>query len=829
MRSALDRLRLLSLRELVAHPGRTLASTVVVAVSAALLVTVFAIIGSINHSVDTLTTGIAGNAALEVSGVADGGFPAAVQKDVAAAPGVAAAVPLIQRTVRTDAGPQLLIGADARSAALDSDVKGALQQQASALLDVRDGVLVGPNSGLRKGQTFELQNKTVTVAAVLAGDRFDQLNAGHYVLAPLQLAQQATGWTQSFDSILVVPNSGTDASALQSAVSDAVGGRANVTEPSGKDAKSGNGVLLIQFVALSAAAMAFMVSGFLVYTAMSMAIAQRRPTISMFRALGGHRTTIVRDLLGEAAVLGALGGAVGSVLGVLLGRFAIERLPVLFMQTVTARIEYVVPWWAVPAAIVTSVVVSVAASALTARQVYRVSPIEALAPVGVSTVDDIPRWMRVAAGVVALVLGTAAVIIALAPLGIASNMAISTLFGAEIALGFAIGTFLVRGAAWVAGQFGGPGALAAATIERAPKRVWATLMTVAIAVAATLALNAGNANAVDSTKASFAPLARADAWVSTSAPGNFPTGPELPTGLRDKVAGLPGVAKVVEGQAGYVAIDGNKAMVYGFDAGAHSPLVDSVDPQVQQRMFAGEGVILSRDLARMLKVDVGDTLSIPTVQGPKQTTVLAETPFFSALNGAVAMPLSQMREWFDRPGATTLQVSAVDGTDSAQLLDALRGAVPGGVEVYSGAAAVEGFGQTLSQATSLDNTLWIIVIVIAGVALLNTLLMSILERRRELGVLRAIGSSRRFSLRMILAEAAGIGVVGALVGLAFGYLQQYVADFASTQAWNVDVKFEPTAASLILAVCALLLCLVGALPPAYRAARMNIIDALGVE
>lgn len=829
MKAAVDRLRLFSLREFNVHRGRTLASTAVVAVSAALLVAVLAIIGSIDRSIDNLATGVAGNAALEVSGISDGGFPAALSDDVAAVPEVQAAVPLVQSSVRTADGPTLLIGADARSAALDSNVKSALQARTGELAKTPDSVLVGPNSGHSEGDRFTLQDTEVYVAGVLNGAEFEQLNAGRYVIAPLPLAQRITGRTTSVDTVLVIAAPGTDAATLQSGVTAAVAGRANVTESSGAQAKSGNGVLLIQFVAISAAAMAFLVSGFLIYTAMGMAITQRRPVLSMLRAMGGHRSTILRDLLGEAAVLGAIGGAIGSVLGIAMGRIAIERLPDLFMQTITARIEYAVPYWAVPTAIVVSVVVCVAAAALTARQVYKVSPIEALAPVGVSTADTISPRLRIAAGVLAVVIAAAALWTATADLGIASNMGISMLFTAQILLGFAVGPLLVRAAARVAGIFGGAGALAATTIERAPKRVWATLMTVTIAVAATLALNAGNANAVDSTKDSFAPLGRSDVWVSTAAPGNFPTGAELPANLSTDVADIPGVESVVEGQAGYISLDGERVMAYGLADGANTPLLESVAPDIRDRVFAGSGVVLTRDLARMLDVEVGDDLTLQTTGGPKTVPVLATTRFFSALNGAVALSLSQMRDWFARPGSTTLEITAAPGADTAQLLSAVRAATPAGIEVYSGADAVDGFGKTLSQATNLDNTIWIIVILISAVALLNTLLISVLERRRELGVLRAIGSTRRFSRRMVLAEAAGIGIVGALLGLVFGYAQQFVADFASSQAWNVDVKFEPTAPSLILAVGAMLLCLLGALPPALRAARMNIVDALGVE
>ena len=94
--------------------------------------------------------------------------------------------------------------------------------------------------------------------------------------------------------------------------------------------------------------------------------------------------------------------------------------------------------------------------------------------------------------------------------------------------------------------------------------------------------------------------------------------------------------------------------------------------------------------------------------------------------------------------------------------------------VYDGRAALAGLEAPLHQSMFIANAVWIIVACVAAVALFNTLTLSVLERRREIGVLRAMGSSRRFTLQMVLAEAAAIGVVGGVLGLLFGCTDQWL-------------------------------------------------------
>ncbi|OBB11976.1 ABC transporter permease [Mycolicibacterium setense] len=825
--AAASRLRVFSLRELTVHRRRTLASIAVMAVSAMYLVAILGIFGSITGSVNRLADGVAGVAALEVSGVTDSGFPDSVLADVEKVPGVATAAPMIRMTAPTASEPVLLFGADDRSRALEGALKDAVGVQVQAPT-AAEGVRVGPAVGHEKGETFQLGSGTVTVAEVLEGKQLADLNGGHYVLAPLPLAQNVTGRLGQLDSILITTAPGADLDTVREHVTTAVNGRAIVAAPSLRAARAGDGVKLMNYMALMGAAVALVVGAFLIYTTMTMAIAQRRPVISMLRAIGGRRATIVRDMLAEATILGLIGGTIGSLLGIALGRMAIGRLPPTVTQGLEARIEYSLPSYAIPVAIAATALTSVAASAMAARQVYKVSPIEALAPVGVSAADNIPRWLRVATGIAAVVVLAASILVVFYLPGSMAFVAIAALFTAQIALGFALAGPIVKATAAVAHLFGSAGALAAATVERAPRRVWATVMTVLIAVVTTVVITGTNNDMIRSARDVFAPVADVDVWVSANSPDQYPTD-LLPQGLTENVTEVPGVASVTEGALGFAVVGGTRVMLDGFAPGSHDALFRALDDQTRRDVLAGRGVVLTQNLGKTLDVRVGDKLRLQTPHGPQETTVLALVPYFSTVIGTVGMGLDQMRAWFDRPGSTTLQVTAVKGTDPTRLLANIRHVVPTPNHTYDGRTALAGLEAPLHQSMLIANAVWIIVVFVAAVALLNTLTLSVLERRREIGVLRAMGSSRRYTLAMVLAEAAAIGIVGGFLGLLVGLVDQWLFSLVSGDIMNFDVTFRPSAMALVFTLGALAISLLGSLPPARRAARLNIIEAVSVE
>ena len=826
--AAASRLRVFFMRELAVHRRRTIASIAVMAVSAMYLVAVLGIFGSITGSVNRLSDGVAGIAALEVSGITDAGFPDTLAAEVAAVPGVATAAPMIRMSAPTPSGPVLLFGADKSSAELGGALKDAVARPVEQLSQTPDGVQVGPDVGHGKGDKFQLGSGDVTVTDVLAGGQLTDLNDGDYVLAPLALAQNVTGRQGQLDSILITTKPDADLATVRASITNAVAGRAIVAPPSMRAARAGDGVKMMNYMALMGAVVALVVGAFLIYTTMTMAITQRRPVISMLRAIGGRRTTIVRDMLAEAAILGLIGGAIGSAIGILLGRIAIGRLPPAITQGLEARVDYWLPGYAIPVALATTVLTSVAASAMAARQVYKVSPIEALAPVGVSAADREPRWLRIAIGVGAVGVLAVSIAIVVGRTGTIAVGAMSALFCAEIALGFALAVPIVKATAATARVFGSVGALAAATIERSPRRVWATVMTVLIAVVTTVVITGTNADMIRSARGIFSPVADVDIWVSADSPDRYPTN-ALPQGLSGKVAAVPGVDRVTEGAYAFADVGGTRVMLDGFSAGTADALYRALDERTRGDVLAGRGVVLTQNLGNSLDVKVGDQLQLQTPHGPQQAAVLAVVPYFSTVIGTVGMDLDQLRAWFDRPAATTLQIATAPGVDPNQLIQDVRNVVPAPNYVYEGSTALAGMEAPLRQSMFIANAVWIIVVLVAAVALLNTLTLSVLERRREIGVLRAMGSSRRFTLGMVLTEAVGIGVVGGTLGLLFGLTDQWLYSLVSGDIMNFNVDFQPSPMALVFTVGAIAVSLLGSLPPARKAARLNIIEAVSVE
>jgi putative ABC transport system permease protein len=466
---------------------------------------------------------------------------------------------------------------------------------------------------------------------------------------------------------------------------------------------------------------------------------------------------------------------------------------------------------------------------LAARQVYKVAPVEALAPVGASAADAVPRRARMAAGVVGVCLIAAAAVVASKDFGNLSVAAIGLVAVGEIAVCFALAGPTIRAAAAVARAFGAPGALAAATIERAPRRVWATLMTVLIAVSITVQSTGSNANAIDSTNASFSSLGDAGLYVSSAGPGVYPTAPILPQDTEALITSIPEVAEVVPGQMAYATLGDKRVIIQGLASGSVAPPSRTMTEQVRAQVIAGDGVVVSRDIARTLGIRVGDELTLPTPTGERRVRVLEVVPFFSLLGGVVSMSLTQLQDWFGRPGSTILAINLTPGADRAEVEAAIRAKLPADVLVYSGDEAAKAVGASMAQGTALIDVMAWIVVFVASVALLNTLMLSVLERRRELGVLRAMGSSRRFVLRTVLAEAAGIGVVGAAIGAVLGAANQYLTSSALTNVLSIDVVYRPSLMALVFACAAFALTLLGAIPPAVRAARLDIVAAVAVD
>ncbi|KJV00497.1 ABC transporter permease [Rhodococcoides fascians] len=820
--TALSRFRVISLRDLRMHWVRSLVSAGVVAVAAGLLIAVLGTYGSLTGSVERLAVSIAGNAQYEVVGVTDSGFDQNELDVVRGVAGVDAAVPLLRSIVRSDVGELTVLGVDSSITALQSDLQGAVGNAAGLLSDP-SGVLVGAATGLTQGDTVTIADRPTAVVGVIDGPGTQRIGGGMFAVTLLPTAQALTDRPGQLDSIFVL-GGGDD---LRSDLDAALAGRVSVMNPEFRADRADQAMSLTRNATLMVSLIAFVVAAFLVFNVMNMAIAKRRPTISLLRAVGGRRADIVRDLLFESVLVGLVGGAVGVPLGIIMGRIAIESLPPFLSQAFDARIEYVLPSFAIPVAIVACVLACVGASALAAVQVYRISPIEALAVGGGETTGGPKLSFTLAATVFGL-------------LAIAGSFVFAVNVDGQLPLGagalfmFGVVALCVGGTGpivWATGavprRWGGAGRLATATIERAPRRIWATVMTIVIAVGVSVGVSGSLTNMTDSAAESLSSLADTDLYVSMSSPDAIPSGPIVPTAVDEAVRATAGVSRVVEGQWAYATIDDELVSIQGVADGSNAVTLASLPADVRAGLLAGDGVALSKALGTTLGVTAGDSIDLPTPTGVQNVRVLDLVDYINAAGGTMAISLESMQRFYDRPGATYLEIT-VDG-DVAAVQDSLRSTLPPEAFVYTGAAALEGTSAAIRQSGALAIALQWIVALVAAVALLNTLTLSVLERRRELGVLRAMGGGRGTLARMVLAEALSVGIVGGVLGLIIGAGLQYLSTLILGASIGIPVQYNASWTVLLYGLVALGLSLLGSAPPAVHASRLNIVDAIAAD
>ncbi|GAA3049365.1 ABC transporter permease [Gordonia defluvii] len=845
--AALTRVRLLNLREIVTHRLRVATSLSVIVVASALLVAVFGTFGSLTGSVRDFTAALTGNAALEVAAISDTGLPAGIAGELRrGVPQAQAVVPMIRAQVRldpvgapasTDPKLSLLIGSDQRVTQMSPQLRDALRKSGGEidLADLETGVVAGPGAGLAKGDRVRLNGVEVTVLQVAPAAGTEVLNRGNFLFAYLPLAQQIVGLPDRVDSLLIVAKPGANRQQLRRDAEQIVGGRAVVVDPRFRQKQAEVATAVTRDSTLLVSVISLVIAGFLVFNTMNMAVASRRSSLAMVRALGARRGQLVSDMLGESAIYGLVGGALGIPIGVLAGRWAIGRLPEMTLNSVGAAVSYHLPVYAPFVALGACVAACVGATALAARTVFSVSPVEVMSAAGGDV--DKPLSRRVVAVAGAGGLGGIALswVLATSVPGRGAIIAGAVFGVCGLLLCFALTGILVRAAAWVAGRFGPAGTLAAVNTERASRRVWATVMTVAVAIAVGMGTSGALQNLVSSISGSLQGLGDPAFYLSTSNKDGIPTGPAFGDEVTAAVRAVPGVAAVAGSQWATVNVGDARILVQGLAVGLSAPFIAKTKPTALRQVLAGDGIVLSSVAARNLGRKTGDVVRLATPTGYHSLIVRDVVDYVAIDSGSAAISLDGLRDWFDRPGATFLQVGLKPGADAEDVradLEAVAQRYSAGrlpLHVYSGAEAVRATQQSAEQSGAFTVAIQWIVAVAAAVALLNTLLLSVIERRRELAVLRALGASRRFVFSMVLSEAVGIAAVGSIVGVVLGGLLHLLSDKILTASTSIAIHYSPQASTLLYVAVSMGLCVVGALTPAVRAARMNISESITAQ
>lgn len=827
--TVLDRLRIFSLRDLFAHPVRHLVSIAVVTVCSALLVAVLGIYNSIVGSVDDLADDISGNVSLQVTGDSGGGVPAEFLSGIRRADGVKIAAPLVISTVPVNGRPALLLGVDASMGRVQSRLGQTILDQAAASSGALEGggVLTGPAISAQPGQSLNVAGASTDVLLSLTGEVPERINGGRFVIAPMKFAQKVLGRDKSYDSILIVTDPGVSVDHVRAAVDSATERRVVTSEPLLRTAQSGTILTFLRNALLLCASLAVIVAVLLVFNTMNMAIIRRRAAFATMRAIGARRSEIVRYVCGEAVAIGTAGGLLGIPLGVAAGYLTISRLPAAIAQSVVARIAYHFPAYAVPVALVVSVSACVVAALGGVQVAGKVSPVEAVSRGDLRQMDEKPQPWRFPVGVASMILlvGSTACALFLDNGLVLVACAVFLLGGLGVCYAFA--EVIVGAVAWTARRIGPPGAMAALVIERARGRIWVTTMVVVVAVSVGICASGALSNMVGTASTMSAPLQAIPLTVTSTGSDEIPAGATLPSDVEARIAQLPDVLRVIPTQYSSATLGGKHILLQGVSPGGSTVSFRTLDERSRGAVYQGDGVVISRQLAKELGIGKDEELVLPSPTGDRHVRVIAQVDYISVDAGLVVMSLDLLEAWYGRHGATALEVHLRPGADIARAQRTVADVVPAGLHVYRGQQLYDGAMGAVAQVGVLAVAIQLIVAIVVAVGVFTTLLLGTIERRREIAVFQAIGARREFIYRSVLAETTAIALVGGLLGTGIGLITQYIAVKVLSTSITVAIGYRPVLAFLAYPVMALAICAVGATGAILHIRRTSVIESLG--
>lgn len=834
------RFRVLHLRRFRSHKARSLLSVSGVAVGTALLATILTLEGSLIHSVEQLVD-LAGQADVAVTGPSDTGVDEDLFSDVASTDGVETAVPVIRSRVAVNGEETLLFGFDERAEALDEDLTDQIRREVGGPrevnglflsrgladhLDLSVGDPVAVHGG---GSTSETQ-----VVGMLSGTDAAQVNRGEFAAAALPLAQRFAGKQDRLDAVWALAAPGVDPGDLEARLSERVGERSVVSSPRLQAEQVSEEVGHFRSELLLIASAVLVVAGFLVFNTMSMTALERRRELATLRALGGRRGPLTRGFLGEALILGVIGSGVGTAIGILVARAVFDALPPVFSSGLGVEPGFHLPGSTIPIALATGVVATLLAALVPARRAVSVPPVEAMRPEGVfETTGEGERtvWPAALTGLAAMATG------ALMTAGLSGDLAVpgaGLLFLGSLVATWGFTAPITRATSMLASGLGRAGRLAAASLARAPRRTWSTTAGVTVAAGIVVAIGGITANERAAIRAQFSGLAEMDVVAQTSRFDDFPGATLMPAGWEEHLASLPGVDDVYRGQFAVVTLNGRRTILQGVEGG-HAPLPSSASGEARAAMLRGDGLVASSGFAHAHGVEEGDVVQFSSTAGLQSVPVLEVVEFVGGglSGGMAAVAVDRIETWFGRSGASFYELELAPGTSREQVVARVEEFVSGApfpVFVGTGDALLEGALDISEQFDVVFTAMAWIAVAAAALGILNTLMLSVLERRRELGILRAIGTSRRLLGRTVVSEAAAIAVVGTAFGSAIGVLVHYAGISGAQELIGFPIDYEFTPAPLVGAlVVAVVMAMAGGLGPGRRAASVNVIEAIGYE
>ncbi|RMB84581.1 ABC transporter permease [Streptomyces shenzhenensis] len=650
--------------------------------------------------------------------------------------------------------------------------------------------------------------------------------------------RQLLGATGRYTQINVTAAAGVSDAQLKRNVARALGGpyKFQTAEENADENRKDVGAFMdvIKYAMLGFAGIAFLVGIFLIINTFSMLVAQRTREIGLMRAIGSSRGQVNRSVLVEALLLGFVGSVlgVGAGVGIAVGLMKLMGAAGMELSTRDLTVKATTP----AVGLVLGVVVTVLAAYLPARRAGKVSPMAALRDAG-TPADGRAGLVRALIGLVLTGAGAAA-LYAAATADKATDGSLLLGLGIVLTLiGFVvIGPLLAGGVVRVISAvllraFGPVGRMAERNALRNPRRTGATGAALMIGLALVACLSVVGSSMVASATSELDKSVGADFIVE----GNQPIVPQAEQAM-EQTPGLAHVTRYKILDATLTSPDG-KADDSGIMAADPTYADDLRRPTTEGTLkdaYGTDAMSVGSDYAEKHGVHVGDTLTVAFKGGrTARLKVAAITDDSSAIDqGARYTSIATMEKYLPKsqvPPNVIMFAKAEDGRQK-QAYAALKSALKKypTYQVRDQTDYKQELKDQVGQLLNMVYGLLALAIIVAVLGVVNTLALSVVERTREIGLMRAIGLSRRQLRRMIRMESVVIALFGALLGLGLGLGWGTTAQkLLALEGLGVLEIPWPTIIGVFIGSA--FVGLFAALIPAFRAGRMNVLNAIATE
>jgi putative ABC transport system permease protein len=858
-------LRYLSVRHFLRHRLRTFLTFLGVVLGVAVIVAIALVnrtlVGSFQRTIEL----IAGKSVLQVengeSGFRESLFPAV--RDTAgvrdAAPAVDGFLPLVGIK-----GEKLYIyGVDflADSSIREHEFVGGAFELESAL-----DFIARPDSialtvsfarrlGLRAGSTIRLATsrgvRDYTVRALLREQGAAKVFGGNFALMDLPVAQISLGKEGKLDIVDLTVEEGERVETVRQRIESRLGGAAQVQRPRERGEQIESLMTSFRVGLFFVSLVALFVGFFLIYNTVSVSVVQRKREIGTLRCLGVLRRQILSLFVMEALAIGWAGSIAGIFTGILLANAALlvvgQTVNSLFFQLDVGNGVFALREIWIGLAV--GMGVSVLAAIHPAWQATRVTPLESsrqavwrprargtsrASLAGLALLIAAPALAAIsfagATGVEKFTIGVVAMMLFL--LGLSFLAPLFVFWWAGIFWRFA--SHLPKDSGFLRGE----ARLACDSLRRAPGRSGITIATLMISLAANFTVAAFVTSVRESLLLWVDRMVTADLVVHSGAKTAGPLNVPLKEELGAKFEALPGVAVVDFYRLIRSNYEGRPIMIESFSARRSArvrtlPMIAGDGTAALGQMAAGEGVIVSESFRDKFGKTVGDVIRLSTPSGSVSFKIIGVYVDYTSDSGSVLIEREVYKKLWGDDLVDAFDLWLARGADPQAVIDRINRDYGDQYQLFVSThkELKDNVIRLMEQSFSVNYAVEIVAVVVAIFSVINTLLASILDRTREIGVLRAIGATNKQLRGMVMAEAGWIGFLGGILGLFAGAVMSYHHVVYNTRfltGWTFQYYY-PAGVAVLSLVGSVVLCLLAGYLPAKRAASIPIVSAIGYE